>query len=92
MLPKSYVAQAITDSGGDVRKLEQLLGLDKGYFGDNPVLVEVAKPPGLRMPSGNEAGANLRWQAGGYTSGGVPEAVVDQIQAGTYSVRPVFPR
>jgi hypothetical protein len=79
VLPKSYVAQGITDSGGDVRKLEQLLGLDKGYLGDNPVLVEVAKPTGLRMPSGNEPGANLRWTAGGYTSGGVPEAVVDQI-------------
>jgi hypothetical protein len=92
VLPKSYVAQAITDSGGDVRKLEQLLGVDKGYLGDNPVLVEVAKPTGLRMPSGNEPGANLRWTAGGYTSGGVPEAVVDQIQAGTYTVRPVFPR
>ena len=44
------------------------------------------------MPTGNEPGANLQWKAGGYTSGGVPEAVVDQIQTGTYTIKPVFPR
>lgn len=30
----------------------------------------------ISMPSGNEAGANSEWIPGGYTSGGVPEAVV----------------
>jgi hypothetical protein len=63
VLPKTYVAQAIKDSGGDVRKLEQLLGLEKGYLGENPVLVEVTKPSGLRMPSGNEPGANPQFYA-----------------------------
>jgi hypothetical protein len=92
VLPKSYVAQTINDAGGDVRKLEQLLGLDRGYLGDNPVLVEVAKPARLRMPSGNEPGANLQWRPGGYTSGGVPEAVIDQIPSGAYTIRPVFPK
>lgn len=31
----------------------------------------------LRVPSGNEGGANANWLPGGYTSGGVPEAVMD---------------
>jgi len=31
----------------------------------------------LRIPSGNEGGANGQWIPGGYTSGGVPEAVLD---------------
>lgn len=33
----------------------------------------------LRMPSGNEVGANSHWIPGGYTDGGVPEAVTDLI-------------
>ena len=31
------------------------------------------------MPSGNEYGANNHWIPGGYTDGGVPEAVTDLI-------------
>ena len=33
----------------------------------------------IRIPSGNEAGANSWWVPGGSTSGGVPEAVSDLI-------------
>ena len=33
----------------------------------------------LRVPSGNEGGANELWLPRGYTSGGVPEEVIDQI-------------
>lgn len=33
----------------------------------------------LRLPSGNETGANSLWIPGGYTSGNVPEAVTDII-------------
>lgn len=41
------------------------------------------------MPSGNERGANNYWLPGGYSSGGIPEAVIDQIQPGTYTVDPI---
>jgi len=41
----------------------------------------------LRIPSGNEPGTNENWVPGGYTSKKVPEAVVDQIQPGEYTVR-----
>ena len=33
----------------------------------------------LRLPSGNETGANSLWIPGGYTSGNVPEAISDII-------------
>lgn len=33
----------------------------------------------LRIPSGNEAGANSHWIPGGKTDGGVPEAITDLI-------------
>jgi hypothetical protein len=92
VMQRGDVAKVVADSGGDVRKLEQLLGLEKGSLGDNPMIVDVTRPTGLRIPSGNEPGANPLWQAGGVTSGGVREAVVDQILPGNYTVRPVFPR
>ena len=33
----------------------------------------------IRVPSGNKATANDLWIPGGYTSGGVPEAITDTI-------------
>jgi hypothetical protein len=38
----------------------------------------------LRMPNGNEVGANNLWLPGGYTSGGLSEAIVDVIPMGKY--------
>ncbi len=45
---------------------------------------------GSRMPSGNEAGANPQWIPGGYTSGGVMEAVIDSPSPGQYMVNPIW--
>lgn len=33
----------------------------------------------LRIPNGNESGASSLWIPGGYTSGGIPEAISDII-------------
>ena len=44
-------------SKGDISKIEDSLGFDRGYLGDDPVIVEINKPTGLRMPKGNELGA-----------------------------------
>ncbi len=74
---------------GDVSKLEQLLGFDKGSLGANPVRVDIDSPNGLRMPSGNELGANNLWKPGGYTSGGIKEAVIDPAHIGTYQINNV---
>jgi hypothetical protein len=90
VMPKLHADALIQKSGGDVKKLEKLLGLDEGFLGSNPVLIDVEKPIGLRMPSGNEFGANDKWIPGGKTSGGIFEATVDQIQLGTYSVNTIF--
>ena len=78
--------QLIKIDDGDVSKLEDLLGFDRGYLGTNPVRVDIDSPSGLRMPSGNELGANNYWEPGGYTSGGVKEAVIDPAPSGTYIV------
>lgn len=90
VLPKSFVENCIKQSNGSVQKLEELLSLDKGYLGENPMLIKMDKPSGLRIPSGNEPGANSQWVPGGFTGAGTPEAVVDQIQPGSYTIEPVF--
>ena len=90
VMPKSQADDLIAQAGGNVNKLEDLLGLDRGTLGANPVRLDIENPSGLRMPSGNELGANEKWIPGGKTSGGTLEATVDQIQPGTYVPTPAF--
>ncbi|MFO0478925.1 MAG: hypothetical protein ACK50L_09165 [Bacteroidota bacterium] len=90
VLPKAKADALIQQAGGDVNKLEDLLGLNRGDLGTKPYRIDVNNPSGLRMPSGNEPGANEFWIPGGKTSGGIIEATVDQIQLGTYTKQTVF--
>lgn len=63
-----------------MRQLEQKLGLDVNYLDGSDVMILYIDNPGtynLRMPSGNEPGANEFWTPGGKTSGGVNEAVME---------------
>lgn len=89
VMPKTFADSAIAEAGGDVRKLERLLGLDSGYLGSSPVRVDIPKPVGLRMSSGNEYGANTLWNPGGYTNGGIPEAVINPVTPQAYRVTPI---
>ncbi|WP_374461390.1 peptidoglycan-binding protein [Chryseobacterium taeanense] len=80
VLPKKYFDELVVKSKGEVKILEELLGFDEGYLkGDDVMIVFFEKNdiPDLRIPSGNEGGANSKWIPGGYTSGNTPEAVVD---------------
>ena len=78
VMPKHVADDIVIKSGGDIKKIESLLGLNPGDLGDTPVRIDIYNPTGLRMPSGNEPGANEFWLPGGKTSGGIPEAVIDQ--------------
>ncbi len=89
VMPTSIADDLIKQANGDIHILEQLLGLDSGTLGKSPVRIDIAHPTGLRMPTGNELGVNSFWLPGGYTSGGLPEAVVDQILPGQYTVVPI---
>ena len=89
ILPSS-VADSLIAGAADVTELEKSLGLEPGTLGANPVRIDVPLPRGLRVPSGNELGANSKFSPGGYTPGGIPEVTVDQIEPGTYTVTPIF--
>jgi hypothetical protein len=83
VMPKSYCDEVVLKANGNVSIIETELGFPKGYFSDGGGLVriDVEDISGLniRMPSGNETGANSLWMPGGKTSGGVPEAITDII-------------
>lgn len=80
VMPANEFRGLVQRSGGDLSKVEQELGLAPGSLTDGSSVAAYIAPEdlhNLRMPSGNEAGANPQWIPGGYTSGGVPEATAD---------------
>jgi hypothetical protein len=68
------VDELYKSTGGNIRAVENQLGLPSGYL-DNTQVAIINKPD-VKIPSGNEAGANDFWKPGGYTSGNVPEAII----------------
>jgi hypothetical protein len=92
-MPKSEVDALFQKTGGDPRAMEDALGLPEGFFDSGVVRVDVPDPRdhGLRMPSGNEAGANDQWLPGGQLPTGLSEAVIDggDIASDGYRVTPV---
>ncbi|GHU54039.1 hypothetical protein FACS1894132_07970 [Clostridia bacterium] len=89
VIPKSVADDIIAECGDDIAKIEEKLGLNKGSLGDNPLRIDISEPSNIRMPSGNEDGANDFWIPGGYSSGGLPEAVIDRVPPGSYEVTEV---
>lgn len=83
VMPKTVCDDIAKAAKGNLAVYEQALGFEPGYFQGHGGLVRIDVPDvadlHIRIPSGNEAGANAWWLPGGYTSGGVPEAVSDLI-------------
>jgi len=78
VFPRDEWDRLIESTGGDISLIDRKLGMG-GYLIKNKAVLEVAQidSPKVRLPSGNETGASQYWLPGGYTSGGVPEAVID---------------
>ena len=51
--------------------------------------MDIPNPKGLRMPSGNEIGANENWIPCGYTANGIMEAIVDSPSPSEYTIKPI---
>lgn len=79
VFPTSKIDELMESTRGDPTALEKALGLPGGYFKDNVIRVDIKDPQhyNLRVPSGNEAGANKLWLPGGFLPRGMPEAVID---------------
>ncbi|MEX6678594.1 hypothetical protein QWI18_21985 [Pseudomonas sp. W2Oct36] len=80
IMPHHEVDEIFAKAAGDNRILEQKLGLPEGFLEkDKIVRIDIPSPNelGLRIPSGNEAGANEFWLPGGKLPAGNLEAVID---------------
>lgn len=70
----------MAEAKGDLSVVERRLSLDPGTLKNDNTLIAVIErkdAASLRVPSGNESGANSRWTPGGYTSQNTAEAVMD---------------
>lgn len=90
VMPTSVADNLIKSANGSVAELERLLSLEPGALGGMPIRVDINNPMGLRMPSGNELGANSQWIPMGFTKGGIPEATIDPVRPGEYTTSPAF--
>ncbi|MFJ3525601.1 PAAR domain-containing protein [Pseudomonas sp. NPDC090203] len=80
IMPKYEADQLWVSTNGDKRAIEKALGLPKDFLENNTLMrVDIPTPRdlNLRIPSGNEAGANELWIPGGKLPGGNSEAVID---------------
>lgn len=91
VMPKFVYDKAVKASNGNPRILEQLLTLEAGSLGTNPIAIISDNFKGLRMPSGNEPGAwQGEWIPSGYTKGGIPEAIIDPLSDTQYVIKNVY--
>jgi len=80
VMPKRQADNILNQAGERLAALERNLGVDTDQFRGGELLrvdIRNHKSRGLRMPSGNEAGANELWLPGGRLPTGVSEAVLD---------------
>lgn len=98
VFPTSQIDDIIRQADGDPKKLGEALGLGENFFVDkNGNAVDIVRADfsyediangNLRMPRGDEAGANAQWIPGGYLPEGIPEAVFNVSDRGTGSYTP----
>lgn len=79
----------LSESNGDIAKIEKSLGLPEGHFGNGPIVrVDVHNPEnhGLRMANGREAGANEFFNTPTDSQGNLPHIEYTQDQNGRWCV------
>jgi hypothetical protein len=92
VMPKSEMDALLAKTNKDISKIEKELGIPAGsWTGKEMVKIEIQDPKALRlrMPSGNEMGANSLWLPGGQLPTGYPEAVINKIPKGKYTETPL---
>lgn len=90
IMPKGEMNNLLSRTGGRTDLIENELGIPPGSWnkpGETLSRIDIHDPRSLdlRMPSGNESGANPLWMPGGKLPGGGSEAVVNQIKLGQYT-------
>ena len=87
IMMKSEMDSVLMRSHGDLSRIEHELGIPAGAWKHRVLVrIDIPRPKKLklRMPSGNEIGANVLWLPGGLLPTGYKEAVIDRIPKGRY--------
>ncbi len=87
VMTKAEMDGLLAKAGGDISKIEKALGIPPGAWAGETLVridVKVPKEHNLRLPNGNEAGANELWIPGGKLPTGQAEAVVDNLIKGSF--------
>jgi len=64
-MPTNQLNEVLARTNGDMKLIEKELGLPAGAWqGQGMAVIEVSKP-NVKMPTGNESGANPLWKSGG---------------------------
>lgn len=87
VMTTKQVNEILLRTGGDMEMIETELGIPTGTWkGQEMVIIEIEDPKSadLRIPSGNEEGANELWLVGGQLPTGHDEGVTDSIPKGEY--------
>lgn len=93
VMTKGGMDYVLASAKGDISVVEAQLGIPAGsWAGKEMVRIDIPTPGklNLRLPSGNEAGANIQWIPGGKLPTGHLEAVVDSIPKGRYNEGPLW--
>ena len=91
--PKEYMDGVIIEANGDISVIEKKLGYPMGALLNGKfTIVNVDNPKSYNMhiPSGNEHGANSEWIPGGFTSGGVPEVILEHVPNNINNMEIIF--
>jgi hypothetical protein len=90
----SDIDEILKKANGDIAIIEAELGIEPGTWKNKNGIfrVDINNPEelNLRMSNGSESGANPLWEPGGFTSGGRPEAVINQVPATHFNAYPVI--
>jgi hypothetical protein len=94
VMTRAQTDQLLASVGGNPRALEDALGLPTKFLDSNKLVrvdISVPRELNLRIPSGNESGANSQWIPGGKLPNGNLEAIIDlgNVPPTRYSWKPL---
>lgn len=87
VMSKNEMDDLISKSSGNLNYVENQLGIPQNSWKNSTIIrIDIQKPKKhhLRIPSGNETGANELWIPGGKLPNGYRESVIDQVTQGKY--------
>ncbi len=92
IMPRSEMDEVLKLANGDIAIVEEELGIPNGLWTNKKIIrIDVPFPQNqnIRIPSGNEVGANTDWLPGGQLPKGYYEAIIDRIPKGCYLETPL---